>query len=218
MLPLDGTACTADVVLEIAEMNEDLVSFRMVSFAAQSLSGFTQGEDKRKYFWLYASPKIDLRTSLSSLRDESAKADGEVIGLTSIVRARSGSSLHMPQLDFRVPPSGEALALIREKFRTVMTRAKSGKIVPGYILLSGKSYHYLGLEPLREEEWLEFMGLALLFEDGADPNRFSPVDRRWIGHSLVRGFSTLRIFGGKKEIGVGELELRPEPHVAALIE
>jgi hypothetical protein len=201
-----------DVMLEIAERNGDLRSFRLTRFVDRPPRSITL--DGRKYFWLYVSPPEELLSSLLSMRDESlGEKDGSLIGLTSFVRRKDGYHAHIPLLDFETPVSDEALVLIREKFKTIMREARSGKATPGYLLVSGECYHYIGLELLSQEEWLEFMGLALLFEDDADPNRFSPVDRRWVGYSLRRGLSTLRIFSGEKL-----LQPRPEPYVVAFIE
>ncbi|MDE2226517.1 MAG: hypothetical protein KGJ89_00990 [Patescibacteria group bacterium] len=213
MLPLNGTAHSIDVVLEIAERNKELVNLRTVCFIYKS-NGMTQSESERKYSLLDVSKKDTVKEELLLLRDNCALSVSTVVGLCSVARHKNGEAMYLPQLDFSIPISDDAIGILRQEFGTVMSRSKSDLVLPGYIIASGRSYHYLGLNAMRHEEWLEFLGLSLLFEDGDDQNKFSPVDRRWIGHSLVRGFSTLRIFGGAK----GNNELRPEPVVVDYLE
>ena len=93
---------------------------------------------------------------------------------------------------------------VREKLISTIGRAKSRKVFPGYLLVSGSSFHYIGLELMTFSEWLELLGLCLLYEEGRDLGRPSVVDRRWIGWSLIRQFGSLRIFGWKD---------KPEPCV-----
>jgi hypothetical protein len=214
MLPIDGTAHSLDVLLEIAEGNENLADFRIVRFLAWSPPGsITQSESEREYFWFRALPTEAFKTRLLSLRDEHLGEKRTAIGFCSTARSKDGSILYIPQLDFSSPVSEDSLALIKQKFETIMGKATSGKVMPGYILASGESYHYIGLKLLAPEEWLEFMGLALLFEDRSDRNKFSPVDRRWIGHSLIRRHGALRLFGVEKTTG----GIRPEPVVVGFI-
>jgi len=213
MLPTDGTAHAVDVMLEIAEENRKLKSFYMSRFVPESPVSISYSG--REYFWLYARPKEELAENLFSLRDASAcKKDAKWVCLNSAARNEDGRLLHLPLLNFCIPASDKAPALIRGKFKSVMKKGRGSKTMPGYLLVSGKSYHYIGLKLLTEEEWLEFMGLALLFEDSEDSDRFSPIDRRWMGHALRRGFGTLRIFGGEKATP----EAQPEPCVIAFIE
>ena len=111
---------------------------------------------------------------------------------------------HIPMIDFRAKVFSGGYAEVKERLLSVIGTAKSGKVFPGYLLISGESFHYIGLEVMTLDEFLEFLGLCLLCENGADPSRPSPVDRRWIGRSLTRQSGSLRIFAqGSK----------PEPYV-----
>lgn len=128
------------------------------------------------------------------------------LGLCSNVAMTFGRVLHIPHIDFRakVPENGQAIC--KEKILSVI--AKNPKALPGWLLCSGQSYHYIGAKLFTLDEWLDFMGLCLLCEDGKDPNRFSPVDRLWVGHCLRRKKTVLRIF---------ERPNRPEPYVVEYI-
>jgi hypothetical protein len=55
----------------------------------------------------------------------------------------------------------------------------------GYLLYSGRFFHYYGRQLLAEDEWPRFMGEFLM-----PCNLVSP---RYIGHSLNRGFCALRL-------------------------
>jgi len=55
----------------------------------------------------------------------------------------------------------------------------------GVVVDSGKSYHFLGASILTSDEWIRFMGRALLFAPF--------IDTRFIGHRLLDGECTLRL-------------------------
>lgn len=131
------------------------------------------------------------------------------VALSSRVKMRDGRLLHIPMIDFRARVEENGLCVCKEKLLSVIAEAASGRILPGYLLCSGQSFHYIGLNLLTEDEFVEFAGFCLLCEDGKDPARFSPVDRRWLGHSLIRKRFILRIFANQK---------RPEPYVVERID
>ena len=58
----------------------------------------------------------------------------------------------------------------------------------GFLLESGRSYHYYGLQLLADEEWPAFLGRCLLMSGFADD--------RYIGHQLVDGHCVLRLSPG----------------------
>jgi len=57
--------------------------------------------------------------------------------------------------------------------------------MPGYLLSSGRYYHFYGLAILSEPEWLRFLAQFLM------PTVI--VSPRYIGHCLHRGYATLRL-------------------------
>ena len=60
-----------------------------------------------------------------------------------------------------------------------------------YILKSGRSFHGYQDILFGEEEWKEYLGKLLLLNKPYDS--FEIIDSRWVGHSLIQGFSALRL-------------------------
>lgn len=57
---------------------------------------------------------------------------------------------------------------------------------------SGNSFHaYMG-KLLDEKEWTAYLGELLLQTPPAHEGEAMPIDVRWIGHSLIRGYTALR--------------------------
>lgn len=56
---------------------------------------------------------------------------------------------------------------------------------PGYLLASGRFYHYYGIQLLSEREWLRFLAQFLM--------PCILVSPRYIGHSLFSGFCSVRL-------------------------
>jgi len=59
------------------------------------------------------------------------------------------------------------------------------KYMPGYLLKSGRYYHFYGVSLLEESEWIRFMAQFLM------PTVI--VSPRFIGHCLYRGYVALRL-------------------------
>jgi hypothetical protein len=104
--------------------------------------------------------------------------DSNVLALLSSVRTVSGEVAHLPLLDFHLPatPFNEKVAL--EALQAL-------GIGPGYLLASGKSYHFIGSRLIEFSAFPRFLARALLL---------SPViDRSWIAHQIIEGRSAVRI-------------------------
>jgi len=123
-----------------------------------------------------------LQTEIFSRADHLRLCDvsldsNRMLALQSRVLLRDGNSRHIPMLDFHVPASDRSL-------RSVMTVLKVLRL-SGFVLLSGKSYHFYGDELMEEGELCRFLGKALLF---------TPiVDRAWIAHQLMASACALRV-------------------------
>jgi hypothetical protein len=98
--------------------------------------------------------------------------------LSSRVKLRTGGSRHIPMLDFHIPSAAHNQEL-------VVFIANSLDPKGGFILTSGKSYHFYGKSLLTEDELPAFLGKALLF--------CPIIDRPWIAHQLVEGACGLRV-------------------------
>lgn len=69
--------------------------------------------------------------------------------------------------------------------------------LPGYLLKSGRYFHYYGRALLSEREWLRFIARFLM-----PCNIISP---RYIGHSVNRGFCSLRLTAVPEKPKIPEL-------------
>lgn len=111
----------------------------------------------------------------------------QLLGVVSRVTFAQGETRHIPMMDFMCTPSPKNLdVLIR-----LITELRLGQ---GFLLESGRSYHYYGLALLTEHTWPAFLGKCLLM--------YGYVDDRYIGHQLVDGHCVLRLSAGelKKKI------------------
>jgi hypothetical protein len=97
--------------------------------------------------------------------------------LSSAIEMEDGSRQHLPMLDFHSPASEANLPLV--------TAAASQLHAHGFILKSGKSYHFYGGSLLSEAQNIDHLARALLL---------APiVDRAWIAHQLIERACGLRI-------------------------
>jgi len=84
---------------------------------------------------------------------------------------------HFPLLDFHIPISIE-----NEKISVQIIKELGLK---GYLLESGKSYHFYGNELITEDELINILSYSLLF---------APIiDRAWLSHQLIERSCCLRI-------------------------
>lgn len=99
-----------------------------------------------------------------------------ITALTSLVRTPTGRR-HIPLLDFRASPSAENAQLITELLTILDVR--------GFLVDSGRSYHFYGAETIPAEQYWAFLGRAQLMAPF--------VDERWIAHQLISGKAALRV-------------------------
>lgn len=107
-----------------------------------------------------------------------AESSRQNIAINSRVKMVDGTYKHFPLLDFHIPisPNNE---LIVKKVIKILGFSR------GYIMESGESYHFIGLDFITNEELTIFLSKALLF---------SPIiDRAWIAHQLLERSCSLRV-------------------------
>ena len=123
-------------------------------------------------------------TELETLRREMVGSLSELeraeasytLGLSSVVSA-GGDQFHTPQIDFGFGVSDENLHRIYRYLEDI------GQ-TEGYVIESGNSYHFQGVDILPYTFWTRYM-------DSLDDNL---VDGNWINSNLFeRGFSVLRL-------------------------
>lgn len=102
----------------------------------------------------------------------------ECLAVTSEIQIADGSLLHLPLMDFHCP--------IDEPHRGLALAVAQRVLPSGFALLEGhRSFHLWGLTPITREEWMDFLGRALLF---------APiVDRAYLAHQLLERRCALRI-------------------------
>lgn len=99
----------------------------------------------------------------------------------SKVKLENGSFNHIPMIDFSSNVMGNLL-----KVKEVLTKVGEEK---GFVLASGRSYHYYGANLLTQEEWVIFMAKCLLINSRDE----TVINSRYIGHSLFDGYCGLRL-------------------------
>lgn len=125
---------------------------------------------------------------LKRIWPNSAEANGLIMMGPSIVELLTyatvtladGRRMHIPMLDFHIEVSPANTRIVTDICSLLCQE--------GFILNSGKSYHFIGTGLLTDEGLNKFLGKALLF---------TPiVDEIWIAHQLQEQSCTLR-FGEK---------------------
>lgn len=90
-------------------------------------------------------------------------------------------------MDFDIPKSKKNLKLLIE-------RLKKLDYPSGWILETGKSYHFYGYDLMSNKEWLGFLSRSLLTSLVITrENIIQIADARFVGHSIRRGCCTLRV-------------------------
>ncbi len=107
---------------------------------------------------------------------QSIKAEGDRKSINSEVKLIDGSIKHIPMLDFHIPFDGTNTDIVKAVCKFL------GRT--GYILASGRSYHFIGTVPFTYNEMIEYLSRALLF---------TPiVDEIWIAHQIQDKSCSLR--------------------------
>ena len=100
-----------------------------------------------------------------------------MIALSSCVKIENGELAHIPMLDF-------ACNNDESGFISAVTALKELS-VPGFLLNSGKSFHFYGKKLLSNKDFFSFLGKAALL---------TPIiDAPWIAHQLIEGAAALRL-------------------------
>lgn len=157
--------------------------------------------------WYYYVPNTVPEISKTSywdrkdfLEEEKLKCEieklqpGWNIAFDSKVEDTEGNSLYLPMMDLALSKSPANLQRTIERLKEVIEPKFGG----GFILETNTSYHFFGITLIDHDNWLKFLGASLLTSilivglDG-QRNYESVVDNRYIGHSLLRDTTALRI-------------------------
>jgi hypothetical protein len=99
------------------------------------------------------------------------------LAVASTVKMRNNMEMNICMIDFHIPFSSKGTYLVKRLLETLHQ--------PGYLLCSGKSYHFYGKNLMSKNEYTDFLTKLILL---------SPiVDKNWIVHQLLRKRSFLRV-------------------------
>lgn len=97
--------------------------------------------------------------------------------LNSKVIMSDGGTRHIPLLDFKVKSQESNLCVVVAAVKALKLR--------GYILDSGKSYHFIGLDLVSESELIDILAKFCLL---------APVsDSAWASHQIIERSASLRV-------------------------
>lgn len=153
----------------------------------------------RRYRRTPASLREDARcismTRREFLGEELEKTIGKLkptqnLSVSSRVSVMGMFEMHLPLVDLAIPKSAQAPKIIENEFRHYgISSITSG----GTLFETDESYHFIGNKLFtNKEEWVNFMARCLLTRT-TDKTSGWVADDRFIGHSLLRGYSVLRI-------------------------
>jgi hypothetical protein len=106
--------------------------------------------------------------------------DMQEFGINSLVLI-DNIKYHIPMIDFE-PYTNE------EFFSSSLSFiVKELELTDIWCFRSGNAYHAYGAPLLQSNDWYQYLGKLLTIS-----TELPPADKRWIGHSLKRGYSVLR--------------------------
>jgi hypothetical protein len=176
---MEGTDVLS-VIKCIAHENKTLAKIHLAEYHYVPRMASQKGRLKIRE--LSISGKSDLRAILSGVGDN--LDTNWQLGLMSLARKRSGQSCHIPQIDFVCEKTSENIAAIKACLK------QNTYTETGWLVDSGNSFHFYGRKLLAPSDWQAFMGQCLLFNERG---KYPIIDWRWLGYSLIAGYSTLRI-------------------------
>jgi hypothetical protein len=126
----------------------------------------------------YHQPNRDyLYVDRADIRTFSPKLNGGAIALNSKVLLHDGSSRHLSLLDFKIRSGPQALQLAENCISALGLR--------GFLLDSGRSYHFIGVDPVTESALLELLAKFVLLHPIADA--------AWAAHQSIERSASLRV-------------------------
>lgn len=108
---------------------------------------------------------------------EELDVENDTWSICSYVELSRGVIRHIPMLDFRIGVNDTNTQIVEEVCHLINQT--------GYILNSGKSYHFIGDTLINSSERCEMLGKSLLLNP--------IIDDRWVAHQLRYFGSNLRI-------------------------
>src|SRR3989338_1126705 len=142
--PVPGDFGLFEMLLDIGQMPY-FEKFEFVSYDPEENDPDAYSNEPRVR--MLVSPDELRERGLDDIGKEICRGD-EVLGLGSF--AKIGNYwVHLPQIDFSCQKSPGNETMVYEFLETAKRR--------GYVLDSGRSYHFQGTETLEHDEWIKFM-------------------------------------------------------------
>ena len=101
--------------------------------------------------------------------------------LNSKVLLNNGATRHIPLLDFKVPSKDGHDELVIACMAALKLR--------GYVLDSGRSYHFIGIDLVSESELVDLLAKFIFLDPIAD--------KAWAAHQILERSASLRISEGR---------------------
>lgn len=195
-----------EVFREVIAQNPDICAFSFLIYTPLPTSGENAFENsepiwvsvdalKDKNLLINLSNAVIEQSSdytgfIDSDEEEIVLHDG--IAICSLVRMRDGTVKHIPLIDFDNELDSDPVVIDDMK---MMNEAILSLGQNGYLLDSGNSSHFWGVNLMAEEEWKRFMSMMEVAEfydeDGYEHKVF---DKGFVIRNSKRGYSALRIY------------------------
>ena len=118
-------------------------------------------------------------SNLDKINDFLIHNEEKNIALLSSVRLKNGEIKFIPMIDFHIFSNKKNEKVVEEILNILDIRRN------GYLIDSGKSYHFISSVLFSKSEQLNFLARLILF---------TPIiDKNWIAHQLIEEKSALRI-------------------------
>lgn len=178
---------TYELLSEIATLNPTITHFSLRLYHAKTSLADTTDVDF-KYEWFTVAQVPDIRAMIQTYENQ-----GWSVGLTSMVMTADGIQ-HLLMIDFL---ADHDTAVEGDLIWKLSTFNQSGDVpykIDGYLIKTNNSYHYLGKYITSQENFINFLGSALLFRHSGE---HYVIDDIWLGRSVKRRFGAIRL--GQKE-------------------
>ena len=164
----------------IKELNSEIISFLLRFYFPKPDTDIFINDVSSKIQYITYNFEKPIEEILDS-------ASERCIALSSRVIMENGIG-YIPCMDFQLSISHENTELITRLLRDIII---AEELMGGWLIQSNKSYHFIGKNIISAEKWIQFIGKTLLMRDRE--TSVPLVDDRYIGHSLYRMDSPIRI-------------------------
>jgi len=186
----------AEIVRKIVEANPQISKITVVQYCCLYSSNYdseieeeTPGELGWEVFEQMSRKAVlgnfiyfTIANALDLQNDDLGGYGGYAVGVASKVELDSGKKAQIPMLDFYIRQTPEHLEILKK-------RLSENNFPPGFIVNSGGSYHYWGIQLLGPREWLNWLKRISAKESPI----FEMIDHRWVERSLNSRCGYLRI-------------------------